>query len=30
MGDNNIVIKAIIENKGDYLTTVKENQGNLL
>lgn len=29
MGDNNTVINAIIKNKGDYLTTVKENQGNL-
>ena len=29
MGNNNTVIKSIIDNKGDYLTTVKENQGNL-
>lgn len=29
MGDNNTVISSIVENKGDYLTIVKENQGNL-
>lgn len=29
MGDNNTVINSIINNKGDYLTIVKENQKNL-
>lgn len=29
MGDNNTVIDAIVSNRGDYLTTVKENQENL-